>query len=353
MQRNARDLDAIEKALESASEEERKTLEQRKKVLIEWSSNISKESALADKKAQDAVAAQRAADSLTSGGSGRSISDFKFEPMGAALSAEMSAISSDFMPQWGKDFAKAALSEMGFTSKLPDEDPGDIDYELLRKQKLEEMDASKLDMGNALGGLTGTGDLAGIDPMTVMAEHISKFTQPFKDGYADAIDEVAQYMTDTLWDPAERKALDFAEMMERIGKDITKKLMAAGIDLAVKALIPGGMIMSGFGGGGMFHDGGPIPRMHSGGLRPDERHIIAQSGEYMVKAPSVRALGVPTMDYINETGSLPTGVSVSPTFNVYAIDGASVRRVAPQMATEIAVLVSQNATRFDKKALAY
>jgi hypothetical protein len=57
------------------------------------------------------------------------------------------------------------------------------------------------------------------------------------------------------------------------------------------------------GGGEIFHGGGLV-RMHSGGLRSDERMIIAQAGEFMIQRSAVQALGVQAMRMIN-SGKLP------------------------------------------------
>lgn len=62
-------------------------------------------------------------------------------------------------------------------------------------------------------------------------------------------------------------------------------------------------------GGLVRHAGGIIPRMHSGGLRSDERVVIAQAGEFMMRRKAVDRLGVNLLDRLNNGESLvgPTG----------------------------------------------
>lgn len=69
------------------------------------------------------------------------------------------------------------------------------------------------------------------------------------------------------------------------------------------------------GGGLIRHSGGLIPSLkaavkHFGGrLLADERIVIAQAGEYMMRRAAVQTIGVDTLEYMNRTGKVPVGVS--------------------------------------------
>lgn len=56
---------------------------------------------------------------------------------------------------------------------------------------------------------------------------------------------------------------------------------------------------------GMITAHGGSPRMHSGGLRPDERMTILQAGEFVVQRSSVNAKTLGALRNINATGRLP------------------------------------------------
>lgn len=83
------------------------------------------------------------------------------------------------------------------------------------------------------------------------------------------------------------------------GKSVTISVGVVGLQAARSAL----MAPLRHSGGPIFHDGGLI-RMHSGGLRSDERMIIAQAGEFMIQRSAVQALGLQAMRMIN-SGKLP------------------------------------------------
>jgi len=60
-------------------------------------------------------------------------------------------------------------------------------------------------------------------------------------------------------------------------------------------------------GGLIMHGGGGIPKMHAGGMRPDERLIIGQTGEFMLKREAVRGIGQSNLEEMNRTGQVPPG----------------------------------------------
>jgi len=75
----------------------------------------------------------------------------------------------------------------------------------------------------------------------------------------------------------------------------------------------GGFFSNPFGWlGSWFHDGGPVgadtPEMAKrlmGGLKSDERLIVAQDGEFMMSRPAVRAIGMDRLQYANKHLNLP------------------------------------------------
>lgn len=66
-----------------------------------------------------------------------------------------------------------------------------------------------------------------------------------------------------------------------------------------------------------YHTGG-IVTMHSGGLRPDERLAKLQAGEYVLQRSAVQALGIGTLNMLNQVRSRPRarggdGAALNPT----------------------------------------
>lgn len=73
-----------------------------------------------------------------------------------------------------------------------------------------------------------------------------------------------------------------------------------------------------------FHKGGYIPSMHSGGLRPDERYIKAQAGEFMMQRSAVNRIGVENLERLNAGESLAGAEVVI--HNTIDLDGKTVAR---------------------------
>lgn len=84
---------------------------------------------------------------------------------------------------------------------------------------------------------------------------------------------------------------------------------------------------------GAFHEGGYVPRMHAGGLRPDERLIKAQAGEFVMSRRAVRAVGAEELGVINRTGRLPGGEQL--TVNVHTTGAVDERRLADLVIAEL------------------
>lgn len=98
---------------------------------------------------------------------------------------------------------------------------------------------------------------------------------------------------------------------------------------ASKAVPGAGMLVHE--GGAIYHAGGAV-RMHSGGLKPDERPAILQRGEYVIRRSAASNLGLLSLDYMNKTGTVPrtaTGrpVSVSNHFSIQVLDATDLQRV--------------------------
>lgn len=95
-------------------------------------------------------------------------------------------------------------------------------------------------------------------------------------------------------------------------------------------------------GGAIMHDGGPITRMHDGGIRRDERLILAQAGEFMMQRSAVQNWGMGNLAYMNanapkkrggDGGSAPSYPSVNADgrieltiTNITELDGTQISR---------------------------
>lgn len=116
--------------------------------------------------------------------------------------------------------------------------------------------------------------------------------------------------------PAELQTKQAAAVKERLRGVLSQLQAIAGTHTATVHLGATGMDVGRFlGAAGVGHDGGLVmhgggevgaPRMHSGGLRPDERRTILQTGEFVVQRPAVQSLGMDTMRQINQ-GQMPGG----------------------------------------------
>ncbi len=100
------------------------------------------------------------------------------------------------------------------------------------------------------------------------------------------------------------------ESVADFAKQIVAQLMAAVVQAtalaAIMATIKGGGFLGFFGGLLGFHRGGTIPKAHSGLYMPDERLILAQTGESVLTRQATRAIGGrQTIDYINTYNALP------------------------------------------------
>jgi hypothetical protein len=70
-------------------------------------------------------------------------------------------------------------------------------------------------------------------------------------------------------------------------------------------IVPGMGTAIGQASGYMMHTGGPLKKMHGGGINPDERAFIGQVGEYMIPKRSVNAQTYPALQHIRAYGSAP------------------------------------------------
>jgi hypothetical protein len=71
-------------------------------------------------------------------------------------------------------------------------------------------------------------------------------------------------------------------------------------------------------GGPILHGGGPVEKMHFGGIKRDERLALLQIDEFVFKRPSARSIGRPALEEMNATGKLPasTGAPAGTTVNI-------------------------------------
>ena len=92
-------------------------------------------------------------------------------------------------------------------------------------------------------------------------------------------------------------------------QQVVAQLAAAVVQAAILA-----GIMSAIGGGGFgglfrgflgFHTGGMIPKAHGGMFAPDERLILAQTGEGVLSRRAMTGIGRPAFNYMNTYGQLP------------------------------------------------
>jgi len=56
-----------------------------------------------------------------------------------------------------------------------------------------------------------------------------------------------------------------------------------------------------------FHTGGPVEKLHDGGMKSNERLAKLEVGEYVTQKSSVNPRTRPTIEYINRTGNVPGG----------------------------------------------
>jgi hypothetical protein len=75
-----------------------------------------------------------------------------------------------------------------------------------------------------------------------------------------------------------------------------------------------------------MHDGGPITKMHSGGPRPDERLILAQTGEFMMQRSAVQNWGMANLAWMNTNAPKTRGGDGGsmPRYPAVQTDGATI-----------------------------
>ncbi len=170
-------------------------------------------------------------------------------------------------------------------------------------------------------------------------EEISTSAKAFEDAFQASANIVGQELSN-LWEDVFGEANSVFEMMAksfvttfinaiiqieaRIWASRLYKLMtgtdtgSAGeksifdtiLSIAGLFLHQGGLVMHGGGmvpdwAGGRFGGYGAIPRMHGGGIRPNERYTLLESGEYVTRKEAVTPQTYPTLRYINQTGTMP------------------------------------------------
>jgi hypothetical protein len=180
-------------------------------------------------------------------------------------------------------------------------------------------------------------------------------------------------MTSTIGDGIASELVDGTYDWERAWKNVLKStismivqmgiywsLMIAGAvayaaimtKAAVASSVATGGISAGTGGiaagmMGLFrHEGGDVPAYHTGGmpgLRPDERYIKAQTGEYVIQRSSVNSIGAANVAYMNKTGQVPGGsITVPITIHSTAQDG---RRLAEELSPHIINIIRREKSR--------
>lgn len=86
--------------------------------------------------------------------------------------------------------------------------------------------------------------------------------------------------------------------------ETAKRFAGAGGGVSGAPTTVDGPTMFAHSGGMTFHEGGLVPRFHSGGLSPDERLAILQTNEYVISGKGVKAAGLGTLNAIN-SGKMP------------------------------------------------
>ena len=137
---------------------------------------------------------------------------------------------------------------------------------------------------------------------------------------------------------------------QKMGEAVITSLKSIAVEIAAQAITFGllksffapGTLGMGLGdfvlrGFGVRHQGGPVQKFNSGGMVQgrDNVPILAQAGEYVIKRDSAQAIGLDTLNQINETGQ--TG---SMTVNISAplVDETIVDTIIPAI---------QKASRFN------
>lgn len=149
---------------------------------------------------------------------------------------------------------------------------------------------------NFVGGMrNGTGEIVGMfqDAQGFVVAFVRTATGEIEKINLDPLVGDIESLMNTLG-ITEDQARELSGWLDRVARDrnakVTVTFQKRG-DLGVP-LADGGPI-------DVFHGGGFIPSMHSGGLRPDERFIKAQAGEYMIQKSAVAALGVRFLERLN------------------------------------------------------
>jgi hypothetical protein len=83
-------------------------------------------------------------------------------------------------------------------------------------------------------------------------------------------------------------------------------------------------------GGPIMHAGGEVPRAHKG-LAPDERPIIAQTGEYVVSRKGVNAVGVGALNAINSGSPVGGATVININAGYYLGSPGDARRMAKEI----------------------
>lgn len=178
-------------------------------------------------------------------------------------------------------------------------------YKNMQLRQPDQKDWQLEPVGDKTGDIRGaTGELEGmqtaVESVGLELGKVNVFWESFGAQVKDAGSQIYQQITGNL-----AQALAYGRNLGETFKHIGQQLLAMGLQFAMtaglNALFPGASIF-----GGLFHQGGYV-RMHTGGIRPDERLALLQAGEFVNRRGSVNAETLPVLASINRTGRAPRG----------------------------------------------